>query len=72
MQKRSIFACIRICFGMATLDTFIDDRLAAGRGWFSRDASVASGIAPSALSPALTRVATKCKLAIQGTASTSS
>ena len=48
---------------MAALDTFIDDRLAAGRGWFSRDEAVASGIAPSTLSPALTRAVAKGKLA---------
>jgi predicted transcriptional regulator of viral defense system len=48
---------------MAALDTFIDDRLAAGRGWFSRDEAVACGIAPSALAPALTRAVAKGKLA---------
>ena len=48
---------------MAALDTFIDDRLAVGRGWFSRDEAVASGIALSALSPALTRAVAKGKLA---------
>lgn len=48
---------------MAALDTFIDDRLVAGRGWFSRDEAVASGIALSALSPALTRAVAKGKLA---------
>lgn len=48
---------------MASLDAFIDDRLAAGRGWFSRDDAVASGIAPSALSLALTRAVAKRKLA---------
>ena len=48
---------------MAALDTFIDDRLAAGRGWFSRDEAIASGIAPSTLSPALTRAVAKGKLA---------
>ena len=47
---------------MAALDTFIDDRLAAGRGWFSRDEAVASGIALSTLSPALTRAVAKGKL----------
>jgi hypothetical protein len=48
---------------MAALDSFVDDRLAAGRGWFSRDEAVASGIAVSALSPALTRAVAKGKLA---------
>ena len=48
---------------MAALDDFIDDRLAVGRGWFSRDEAVASGIAPSTLSPALTRAVAKGKLA---------
>jgi predicted transcriptional regulator of viral defense system len=48
---------------MAALDSFIDDRLAAGRGWFSRNEAVASGIAPSALSTALTRAVAKGKLA---------
>jgi predicted transcriptional regulator of viral defense system len=48
---------------MAAIDAFIDDRLAAGRGWFSRDEAVASGIALSALSPALTRAIAKGKLA---------
>jgi predicted transcriptional regulator of viral defense system len=48
---------------MAALDAFIDDRLAAGRGWFSRDDAVASGIALSALSTALTRAVAKGKLA---------
>jgi predicted transcriptional regulator of viral defense system len=48
---------------MAALDTFIDDRLAAGRGWFSRDEAVASGIALSTLSSALTRAVAKGKLA---------
>ena len=47
---------------MAALDTFIDDRLAAGRGWFSRGDAVASGIARSALSPALTRAVARGKL----------
>ncbi len=47
---------------MAALDAFIDDRLAAGRGWFSRDDAVASGIALSALSPALTRAVAKGRL----------
>jgi hypothetical protein len=51
-----------MCFGMAALDTFIDDRLAAGRGWFSRDEAVASGIALSTLSPALTRAVAEGKL----------
>lgn len=49
---------------MAALHTFIDDRLAAGRCWFSRDEAVASGITFSALSPALTRAVAKGKLAI--------
>ncbi|MCC7288342.1 MAG: type IV toxin-antitoxin system AbiEi family antitoxin domain-containing protein [Burkholderiaceae bacterium] len=48
---------------MAALDAFIDDRLAAGRGWFARDEAVASGIALSALAPALTRAVAKGKLA---------
>lgn len=48
---------------MAALDAFVDERLAAGRGWFSRDEAVASGIALSALSPALTRAVAKGKLA---------
>jgi predicted transcriptional regulator of viral defense system len=48
---------------MAALDAFIDNRLAAGRGWFSRDDAVASGILPSALSSALTRAVTRGKLA---------
>jgi predicted transcriptional regulator of viral defense system len=48
---------------MAALDTFIDDRLAAGRSWFSRDDALASGIAEGALAPALTRAVAKGKLA---------
>ena len=48
---------------MAALGTFIDDRLAAGRGWFSRDEAIASGIALSTLAPALTRAVAKGKLA---------
>lgn len=48
---------------MAAIDAFIDDRLAAGRGWFSRDEAVASGIALSMLSPSLTRAVAKGKLA---------
>jgi predicted transcriptional regulator of viral defense system len=48
---------------MAALDAFIDDRLAAGRGWFSRDEVVESDIALSALSPALTRAVARGKLA---------
>lgn len=48
---------------MGTLDAYIDERLAAGRGWFSRDDAVASGIAPGALAPALTRAVAKGKLA---------
>ena len=51
---------------MAALDAFIDNRLAAGRGWFSRDDAVASGIALSALSSALTRAVAKGKLAHPG------
>jgi predicted transcriptional regulator of viral defense system len=48
---------------MAALDAFVDDRLAAGRGWFSRDDALAAGIAPTTLSPALTRAVAKGKLA---------
>jgi predicted transcriptional regulator of viral defense system len=48
---------------MAVLDSFIDGCLAAGRGWFSRDEAVASGIALTTLSPALTRAVAKGKLA---------
>lgn len=48
---------------MSALDAFMDERLAAGRGWFSRGQAVGSGIALSALSPALTRAVTKGKLA---------
>ena len=48
---------------MAALDAFIDNRLAAGRGWFSRDDAVSCGIALSTLSPALTRAVAKGKLA---------
>ena len=48
---------------MAALDAFIDNRLAAGRAWFSREDAVASGIALSTLSPALTRAVAKGKLA---------
>lgn len=48
---------------MAALDAFVDDRLAAGRGWFSRDDALAAGIAPTTLAPALTRAVAKGKLA---------
>ncbi len=48
---------------MPSLDAFIDDRLAAGRGWFGRDEAVAAGIAPGALAAALTRAVGKGKLA---------
>ena len=34
---------------MPSVDTFIDDRLAAGRGWFSRDEAVSAGMAPGGL-----------------------
>ena len=48
---------------MTALHAFVDNRLAAGRGWFSRDDALACGIAPSALSSALTRAVAKGKLA---------
>lgn len=47
---------------MASLDEFIDDRLAAGRGWFGREEAVKAGIAPAALTAALTRAVAKKKL----------
>lgn len=48
---------------MASLDQFVDSRLAAGRGWFARDEAVKAGIAPAALTAALTRAVAKKKLA---------
>ncbi len=62
-QNFAICAEFGICSGMASLDAFIDDRLAAGRGWFSRDDAAASGMAPGALTAALTRAVAKGKLA---------
>jgi predicted transcriptional regulator of viral defense system len=46
-----------------SLDRFIDDRLAAGRAYFGRDVAIDAGIAPGALSAALTRAVAKHKLA---------
>jgi predicted transcriptional regulator of viral defense system len=48
---------------MSLFDSLIDDRLAAGRGWFSRDDAIEAGIAPGALSASLTRAVAKGKLA---------
>jgi predicted transcriptional regulator of viral defense system len=48
---------------VAALDVFIESRLAAGRGWFSRDEALGSGIALSALPSALARAVAKGKLA---------
>ena len=48
---------------MPSLDSFIDDRLAAGLGWFGRDEAAVAGIAPGALTAALTRAVAKGKLA---------
>lgn len=48
---------------MPLLDSFIDDRLAAGRGWFSRGEAVSAGMAPGGLASALTRAVSKGKLA---------
>ena len=48
---------------MPSLDTFIDDRLVVGRGWFGRDEAIAAGIAPGALAAALTRAVAKGKVA---------
>ncbi len=48
---------------MPSLDDLIDDRLAAGRGYFSRGDAVEAGIAPGALSASLTRAVAKGKLA---------
>jgi hypothetical protein len=50
--------------GMATLDQYLDDRLAQGRAYFSReDAMTALGSSPAALAMALTRQVTKGRLA---------
>lgn len=48
---------------MPSLRAFIDDQLAAGRGWFSRDDAAASGIAAGALTASLTRAVAKGLLA---------
>jgi predicted transcriptional regulator of viral defense system len=48
---------------MPSLDDFIDDRLEAGRAHFSREDALRSGMAPGALSAALTRAVVKGKLA---------
>lgn len=48
---------------MLSLDAFIDDRLAAGRAYFSRDDAIDAGIAPGALTAALTRAVAKHKVA---------
>ena len=48
---------------MAALDKFIDDCLAAGRGWFCRDHAAAAAIASNGWSTALTRAVAKGKLA---------
>jgi predicted transcriptional regulator of viral defense system len=45
------------------LDHFIDQRLAAGCGYFSRGDALEAGIAPGALAASLTRAVTKGKLA---------
>ncbi len=50
--------------GMATLDQYLDDRLAQGRAYFSReDAMTALGSSPAALAMALTRQVAKGRLA---------
>jgi predicted transcriptional regulator of viral defense system len=48
---------------VSLLDSFIDQRLVAGRGYFSRDDAVEAGIAHGALSASLTRAVAKGKLA---------
>jgi predicted transcriptional regulator of viral defense system len=48
---------------MPSLQTFIDDQLAAGRGWFGSEEAIAAGMAPGALAAALTRAVAKGKLA---------
>ena len=49
---------------MATLEQYLDDRLALGRAYFSRDEAMAAlGSSPAALNMALTRQAKKGRLA---------
>jgi predicted transcriptional regulator of viral defense system len=48
---------------MAALDDLIDARLASGRGWLTREDALAAGMAPGALSQALTRAVAKGRLA---------
>jgi len=49
---------------MATLDSYLDDLLARGRAYFSRDAALAAlGLKPSALAAAITRSIKKRRLA---------
>ena len=48
---------------MPSLDSFIDQQLAVGRGYFSRDDALVAGIAPGALAASVTRAVAKGKLA---------
>jgi predicted transcriptional regulator of viral defense system len=48
---------------MGFLGNFIDQRLAVGRGYFSREDALAAGIAPGALTASLTRAVASGKLA---------
>src|SRR3990170_1617781 len=49
---------------MATLDSYLDDLLARGRAYFSRDAALAAlGLKPSALAAAISRLIKKRRLA---------
>jgi hypothetical protein len=50
--------------GMATIEQYLDDRLALGRAYFSREEAMAAlGSSPAALNMALTRQAKKGRLA---------
>jgi hypothetical protein len=49
---------------MVSLESYLDDRLACGRAYFSRDeVAAALGLKPSALAAAITRAINKRRLA---------
>ena len=58
------FVEFRICYGMASLDTHLEDLLARGRAYFSGDAALAAlDLKPAALAAAITRSIKKRRLA---------
>ncbi len=62
-----------MCFGMVSVESYLDDLLARGRAYFSRDEAVAAlGLKPSALAAAIPVRSTGAAWRTLGTASISS